>query len=209
MTTSSPLAVSHNTIKFVPIYHNETGDGTQKLPFSIFAQKVLKVPSISSRADGLIHAFPRCWQFVRDGGWSGGLAVQSGRAAGHLSLAPAGQALQPFAGPGHLANQTKFKLHCRQLTMFPNDGCSGETSGLVGVCLSGSECAAMTGGRAEGSCASGFGVCCVSSVTGCGVSVAVNSTHLQNPGYSGPTTEASQHLSYPQQTHREKFQTDF
>ena len=175
--------------------------GTQKLSFSIFAQKVLKVPS--SGADGLIRVFPRCyWQLVRDGGWSGGLAVQSGRAAGHHSHALAGQTLQPPAGPFHLTNQTKFKLYCRQLTMFPNDGCSAESSGLVGVCLSGSECAAMTGGRAEGSCASGFGVCCVSSVTGCGASVVVNSTHLQNPGYSGATTEAGQTLSYPHQLRR-------
>ena len=38
-------------------------------------------------------------------------------------------------------------------------------------------------GQPEGSCASGFGVCCVMRLVTCGGVVTTNTTQLQNPRY--------------------------
>ena len=57
------------------------------------------------------------------------------------------------------------------------------TCRLTGECCTSSECAAKTGGLSDGSCASGFGTCCIISQSGCGGDVTQNSTHLQNTGY--------------------------
>ena len=48
-------------------------------------------------------------------------------------------------------------------------------------------------GTASGSCASGFGVCCLVTVT-CGGSTSVNGTYFQNPGY--PSTYDRQARSW-------------
>ena len=42
---------------------------------------------------------------------------------------------------------------------FPNSGCK-TTTGLNGTCFTSAECSA-NGGTATGTCASGFGVCCI------------------------------------------------
>ena len=47
---------------------------------------------------------------------------------------------------------------------FPNSGCK-TTTGLNGTCFTSAECSA-NGGTATGTCASGFGVCCVGKDTG-------------------------------------------
>jgi len=57
---------------------------------------------------------------------------------------------------------------------FPNDPCtSGSTSG---VCYTATECSAL-GGTTSGSCASGFGVCCLFT-GGCGATASVNNTYF-------------------------------
>merc|ERR1739848_650009 len=55
---------------------------------------------------------------------------------------------------------------------FPNDLCVGTESGATrnGTCYTSAECSTK-GGTASGSCASGFGVCCVFSLA-CGHSSA-------------------------------------
>ena len=67
------------------------------------------------------------------------------------------------------------------LHFFPQS--SGGSTGLTGTCLTEDECNNRAGGVKSGNCASGFGVCCVTSVNTCGSTVNDNCTYIQNPGY--------------------------
>jgi len=78
-----------------------------------------------------------------------------------------------------------------QVVSFPNDPCTGSSTSLLGTCFSPPECNAKTGSLADGKCASGFGVCCVVRVNGCGGSIINNNTHLENTGYPDKYTEAN------------------
>ena len=74
---------------------------------------------------------------------------------------------------------------------FPNDECSSSTSSTtLGTCFTSSECFSKSG-TASGSCALGFGVCCVLSTSTCGSSVSTNTTYISNPGYPLSITPAS------------------
>ena len=66
---------------------------------------------------------------------------------------------------------------------------------LTGKCVSASECQGMSGALADGSCAAGFGTCCVIRNIGCGLVVSHNSSHVMNPGYPA-TTSASATCQY-------------
>merc|ERR1712223_508779 len=61
-----------------------------------------------------------------------------------------------------------------QVVKFPNDICSG--SSYNGTCYTAEECSSK-GGTNEGSCASGFGVCCTFALS-CGDSSSENQTYL-------------------------------
>merc|ERR1712172_442341 len=61
-----------------------------------------------------------------------------------------------------------------QVIKFPNDVCSGATRN--GTCYTSEECSTK-GGASDGSCASGFGVCCVFALA-CGASASENQTYL-------------------------------
>merc|ERR1712223_2296946 len=61
-----------------------------------------------------------------------------------------------------------------QVVKFPNDICSGGT--YNGTCYTAEECS-NKGGTNDGSCASGFGVCCAFAL-GCGSSSSENQTYL-------------------------------
>merc|ERR1711971_294445 len=61
-----------------------------------------------------------------------------------------------------------------QVVKFPNDICSGATRN--GTCYTAEECSTK-GGASDGSCASGFGVCCVFALS-CGGSASENQTYL-------------------------------
>merc|ERR1712038_72386 len=61
-----------------------------------------------------------------------------------------------------------------QVVKFPNDICSG--SSYNGTCYTAEECSSK-GGTNEGSCASGFGVCCTFALS-CGGSSSQNQTYL-------------------------------
>merc|ERR1712226_891429 len=62
---------------------------------------------------------------------------------------------------------------------FPNDACVG-TSARNGTCYTEAECTNKNGANA-GSCAQGFGVCCV-FIANCGASVAENCTYFESAG---------------------------
>jgi len=66
------------------------------------------------------------------------------------------------------------------IVSFKNDACVSGT-GNNGTCYSSSDCSKL-GGTASGSCASGFGVCCLFTQT-CGGSTNNNCTYFQNNGY--------------------------
>ena len=79
---------------------------------------------------------------------------------------------------GQSVNQREGKLlNVFNIVKFPNDGCNA-TSGSYGVCYTSSECSSL-GGSSSGSCASGFGVCCLFS-GGCGASTSLNNTYFKS-----------------------------
>jgi len=61
-----------------------------------------------------------------------------------------------------------------QVVKFPNDICAGATRN--GTCYTAEECSTK-GGTSDGSCASGFGVCCMFALA-CGGSASENQTYL-------------------------------
>ncbi len=65
-------------------------------------------------------------------------------------------------------------LPIMQVVRFPNDVCSGSTRN--GTCYTGEECS-NRGGTSGGSCASGFGVCCIFTLS-CGGTTSDNSSYL-------------------------------
>jgi len=67
------------------------------------------------------------------------------------------------------------RLGLLSIVKFANDPC-GASNGSNGTCLSSNECSAVSG-TASGTCADGFGVCCVLSI-GCGGSTSTNNTYL-------------------------------
>lgn len=72
---------------------------------------------------------------------------------------------------------------------FPNDLCAGTESGATrnGTCYTSAECSSK-GGTSSGSCASGFGVCCIFALS-CGGSSSENHTYLiQASATTGFTT---------------------
>merc|ERR1719162_1935087 len=61
-----------------------------------------------------------------------------------------------------------------QVIKFPNDVCAGATRN--GTCYTAEECSTK-GGTNDGTCASGFGVCCIFALA-CGGSASENQTYL-------------------------------
>jgi len=81
------------------------------------------------------------------------------------------------------------------IVQFPNDAC-GSTSGTFnnGTCYTSGECSSK-GGSSQGSCAAGFGVCCIFTVSASASTIRENCTYITNPSYpsnyaptSTPTT---------------------
>merc|ERR550532_3259149 len=80
------------------------------------------------------------------------------------------------------------------IVQFPNDECTSASSSTTnGTCFTTSECGSK-GGAAAGTCAAGFGVCCVISTSTCGDTISTNTSYIRNPGYPStytPTTTGS------------------
>jgi len=70
------------------------------------------------------------------------------------------------------------------IVSFPNGACTSNLDYTNGTCLSPSDCSSLSG-SAEGSCAAGFGICCIKRVESCGGTISSNVTLIQNPGYPG------------------------
>jgi len=84
-------------------------------------------------------------------------------------------------GKGEERKKKQFSLF--SIVQFPNDPCtSASSSTTIGTCFASSECASK-GGGAEGTCAAGFGVCCVIATSDCSSTVSTNNTYIRNPGY--------------------------
>ena len=64
---------------------------------------------------------------------------------------------------------------------FPNEAC-GSADNLNGTCYTGTECSAL-GGSSSGTCASGFGVCCVFSLN-CGSRTSANTSYATINSFS-------------------------
>merc|ERR1711997_646715 len=83
------------------------------------------------------------------------------------------------------------QLSLFSVVQFPNDDCtSSSSSTTTGTCYTSSECTTKSG-LASGSCAAGFGVCCVISTSTCGSTVSTNNTYIRNPGYPSSYTPTS------------------
>merc|ERR1719336_444277 len=68
-----------------------------------------------------------------------------------------------------------------QVVRFPNDAC-GSANNFNGTCYTASECSSL-GGSSSGSCASGFGVCCVFSLA-CGGRTSANTSYATITSFS-------------------------
>jgi len=81
------------------------------------------------------------------------------------------------------ANSTSkaFARGIFNVIQFPNTGCAAG-SGRNGTCYTSSECTSK-GGTSDGTCANGYGVCCVIKLT-CGQTTSENNSYL----IVGPTT---------------------
>jgi len=74
------------------------------------------------------------------------------------------------------------------IVQFPNEECTAlTTTTTVGTCYSGSDCTSR-GGTIDGTCAAGFGVCCVITTSTCGSTISTNTSYIQNPGYTSSYT---------------------
>merc|ERR550532_1615270 len=65
-----------------------------------------------------------------------------------------------------------------QVISFPNDLCAGTSKN--GTCYTEQECS-NSGGTTDGTCANGYGVCCIFSI-GCGGSASQNCTYFESSG---------------------------
>ncbi|XP_068232505.1 uncharacterized protein [Palaemon carinicauda] len=70
---------------------------------------------------------------------------------------------------------------------FKNSMCSA-SNGLTGVCYTQNTCV-KNGGTSSGSCADGFGTCCVTQI-GCGGRTSNNCTYIESPNYPSFFNEA-------------------
>lgn len=74
-----------------------------------------------------------------------------------------------------------------QVVRFPNDVCTGTTRN--GTCFTAEECSSK-GGVNEGSCASGFGVCCVIKLA-CGGTTSNNNSYIVQSGVTALSSPCS------------------
>ncbi|XP_076352384.1 uncharacterized protein LOC143247730 isoform X2 [Tachypleus tridentatus] len=95
------------------------------------------------------------------------------------------------------------------LAVFENDACNTSSINRTGICFSSSECISR-GGRAEGICAGGYGVCCLFEVT-CDGNSFNNGTYFQNPNYPGGYNEARTCQAFIRKVHFNvcQFRLDF
>ena len=80
---------------------------------------------------------------------------------------------------------------------FDNVQCKGtiKQADEFGTCFTADECTTK-GGFSIGNCASGFGICCLFTISGTtGLTVSQNNTYIQNPSFPSVYTDTTA-LSY-------------
>merc|ERR1712064_41077 len=83
-------------------------------------------------------------------------------------------------------NGKQFSLF--SVVSFTNQECNATgNTGEVGTCYTSGECSGRSG-SASGSCAAGFGVCCVTSCNTCGCTISSNTSYIRNPNYPSSYT---------------------
>ena len=75
------------------------------------------------------------------------------------------------------------------VVQFRNSECVQDTR--LGLCVTSSQCLETAGGTPHSSCAAGFGVCCVITLSDCGNTLDVNGTYISQPA----TTQVSSQFS--------------
>jgi len=86
-------------------------------------------------------------------------------------------------------NGKQFSLF--SVVSFTNQECNATgNTGEVGTCYTSGECSGRSG-SASGSCAAGFGVCCVTSCNTCGCTISSNTSYIRNPNYPSSYTPTS------------------
>jgi len=75
------------------------------------------------------------------------------------------------------------------IVKFPNDVCQSDTATKLGTCFTAEECATRNG-VASGSCADGYGVCCIITIS-CGGRSSDNCTHLSQAPSATPNTDST------------------
>ncbi|XP_076311028.1 uncharacterized protein LOC143225462 isoform X3 [Tachypleus tridentatus] len=95
------------------------------------------------------------------------------------------------------------------LAVFENDACNTSSINRTGICFSARECVSR-GGRAEGACAGGYGVCCLFEIS-CDSNSSNNSTYFQNPNFPTTYTESRTCLASFRKVHSNicQFRLDF
>jgi hypothetical protein len=84
-----------------------------------------------------------------------------------------------FVGGTSQEKSGKFLFN---IVRFANDACVA-ADGKTGVCMTSSECTSA-GGGASGTCAKGYGTCCLLVKNTCDDLITANNTYIRNPDYS-------------------------
>jgi len=101
--------------------------------------------------------------------------------------------------------RSKKVLGIFTVVRFPNKVCVGSNS-LNGTCYTSEECSSKKG-SSQGSCASGFGVCCVFA-TACGSTISENNTYHTISTFSSTTTNPCTYKICPCSTNICKLRLD-
>jgi len=72
---------------------------------------------------------------------------------------------------------------------FPNDVCNSDSASMNGTCYTSEECSSRDG-VASGSCAEGYGVCCIITVA-CGGTTSENCTYLSQIATTTPSVDST------------------
>lgn len=75
------------------------------------------------------------------------------------------------------------------IVKFDNDVCLSDTANMNGTCYTAEECTDRNG-VASGTCAEGYGVCCIITLT-CGSTTSENCTYLEQAASANPATDPS------------------
>ncbi|XP_047501788.1 uncharacterized protein LOC125047557 [Penaeus chinensis] len=84
------------------------------------------------------------------------------------------------------AGERDEKFFVAILKISPDQCTTNDATRTLGTCLPATDCTS-TSGVSSGSCAKGFGACCIAQRT-CSQSTSYNNTYFVNPGYTGSDT---------------------